>query len=167
MAAAGPFVRVIQHRMRAYYLPLAAGALLVVSAFLPWVMHAGEGLGGMPSASGVWVLALGVATMVLASLSVATRRNSRHPLLVVGLLALAVEFLAWQWLHRSVSEQAWANAQASAIVRGGAPAAPGATTPGAGLYLGIAASIVIVLFGLTIVVKGASRPYAPPEDDVE
>ncbi len=165
--AAGPFARVANHRMRAYYLPLAAGALLVVSAFLPWVVHAGEGIGGMPSASGLWVLALGVATMILASLSVMTRKNSRHPLLVLGLVALAVEFLAWQWLQRSVSEQAWANAQASAIVRGGAAAAPGATTPGAGLYLGIAASIVVVLFGLTIVVKKAGRPYAPPEDDVE
>lgn len=165
--AAGPIARVTNHRMRAYYLPLAAGALLVVSAFLPWVVHAGEGIGGMPSASGLWILALGVATMILALLSVLTRKNSRHPLLVVGLVALAVEFLAWQWLQRSVSEQAWANAQASAIVRGGAAAAPGATTPGAGLYLGIAASIVVVLFGMTIVVKKAGRPYAPPEDDVE
>jgi hypothetical protein len=153
--------------MRAYYLPLAAGAVLAVSAFLPWVVHAGEGLGGLPSASALWVLALGVAAMILAALSVATRKNSRHPLLVVGLVALAVEFLAWQWLQRSVSEQAWASAQASAIVRGGLAAPPGATTPGAGLYLGIAASAVIVLFGLTIVLKKASRPYAPPEDDVE
>lgn len=167
MAQAGPIARIAHHRMRAYYLPLAAGALLVVSAFLPWVMHAGQGLGGMPSASGLWILALGVAAMILASLSVITRKNSRHPLLVVGLVALAVEFLAWQWLQRSVSEQAWANAQASAIVRGGAAAAPGPTTAGSGLYLGIAASIVIVLFGLTIVVRKAARPYAPPEDDVE
>jgi hypothetical protein len=43
---------------------------------------------------------------------------------------------------------------------------PGATTAGAGLYLGVVAAIVIVLFGLTIVVKKASSLYAAPEDDI-
>ncbi|MGH9346776.1 MAG: hypothetical protein ACRD26_05860 [Vicinamibacterales bacterium] len=160
------FAELRRHRMRAYYLPLAAGALLAASAFLPWVMHAGVGVGGVPAASALWVLALGVAAMVLAALSVVTRKNSRHPLLVVGLVALAVEFLAWQWMQRSVAEQAWASAQASAIVAGGRARAVGETTIGAGLYLGIAAASAIVLFGLTIVFKQASRPYAPPEDDV-
>lgn len=155
-----------QHRMRAYYLPLAAGALLAVSAFLPWVMQGDVGVGGVPAASALWILALGVAAMVLASLSVVTRKNSRHPLLLVGLVALAIEFLAWRWMQRTVAEQAWASAQASAILAGGRARAVGETSIGAGLYLGIAASIVIVLFGLTIVIKQASSPYAPPEDDV-
>lgn len=166
MAHAGLFAQLRSHRMRAYYLPFVAGALLVVSAFLPWVVHGGVGLGGMPAASALWILALGVAAMILAALSVLTRKNSRHPLLLVGLVALAIEFLAWQWLQRSVAEQAWASAQARAIIEGGRAAAPGATTIGSGLYLGIAASIVIVLFGLTIVVKKAATPYAAPEDDV-
>ncbi len=152
--------------MRAYYLPLAAGALLAVSAFLPWVVHAGVGLGAAPSPPALWILALGVAAMVLASLSVVTRKNSRHPLLLVGLVALAIEFLAWQWMRQSVAEQAWASAQAAAIVAGGSAAPVGDPAIGAGLYLGIAASIVLVLFGLTIVVKQASGPYAQPEDDV-
>ena len=154
------------HRMRAYYLPFAAGALLVVSAFLPWVVHAGIGVGGVPSASALWILGLGIVAMVLAFLSVITRKNSRHPLLLVGLLALAIEFLAWQWMDRAITEQAWASAQARAIVEGGRALTPGATTAGAGLYLGIVASTVIVLFGLTIVVKRASQLYAPPEDDI-
>jgi hypothetical protein len=152
--------------MRAYYVPFAAGAALAVSAFLPGVMHAGIGVGGVPSASALWVAVLGLLAMILASLSVVTRKNSRHPLLLVGLTALAIEFLSWQWLRRSVSEQAWASAQASAIVNGSPAIEPGATTAGPGLYLGVAASIAIVLFGLTIVVKKAGRPYAPPEDDV-
>jgi hypothetical protein len=152
--------------MRAYYLPLVAGALLVASAFLPWIVHGGVGFGGFPSASGLWILALGLAAMLLATLSVITRKNSRHPLLLVGLVALAVEFLAWQWMQRSVSEQAWASANAAAIVAGGRAASVAQTRLGPGLYLGIPAAIVIVLFGLTIVVKKAASPYAPPEDDV-
>jgi hypothetical protein len=152
--------------MRAYYLPFAAGALMAVSAFLPWVMIGGVGVGGVPSASALWILALGMAAMVLAALSVITRKNSRHPLLVVGLVALAIEFLAWQWMRRSVSEQAWASAEAAAIVAGGRPAAIGATSVGAGIYLGVVSASVIILFGLTIVLKRVSRPYAPPEDDV-
>jgi hypothetical protein len=155
-----------RHRMRAYYVPLAAGGLLAVSAFLPWVVHGGIGVGGVPAASALWILGLGVMAMTLASLSVVTRKNSRHPLLLVGLVALAIEFLAWQWMRRSLAEQAWANAQARAIVEGGLAPAPGSTTVGAGIYLGVTAAIVIVLFGLTIVFKKASRPYAPPEDDI-
>src|SRR5688572_9570940 len=152
--------------MRAYYLPFVAGALLVVSAFLPWVVIGGVGVGGVPAASARWILALGVAAMILASLSVMTRKNSRHPLLLIGLVALAIEFLAWQWMQRSVAEQAWASANAAAIVAGGSVATVGNPSVGAGIYLGVAAAIVIVLFGLTIVIRKVSRPYASPEDDV-
>jgi hypothetical protein len=160
------FTQFRQHRMRAYYLPFAAGALLVVSAFLPWVVIGDIGVGGVPAASALWILGLGIAAMILASLSVVTRKNSRHPLLLVGLVALAIEFLAWQWMERSVAEQAWASAHAAAIVAGGTAGAVGAPSVGAGIYLGVAASTVIVLFGLTIVLKKVSRPYAPPQDDV-
>ena len=166
MAHVGRFTQFRQHRMRAYYLPFTAGGLLAVSAFLPWVMHGGVGLGGVPAASALWILGLGLAAMILAFLSVITRKNSRHPLLLVGLVALAIEFLAWQWMRRSVAEQAWASAQASAIVDGGPARQVGVTSMGAGLYLGVAASFVLVLFGLTIVIKKASTPYAPPEDEV-
>jgi len=39
---------------------------------------------------------------------------------------------------------------------------------GIGIYLGLAASAALVVFGLTIVVKRASQVYvvAPPDDDV-
>jgi hypothetical protein len=160
------FAEILSHRMRAYFLPLLAGGVLTVSAFLPWVVHGGIGVGGVPSTSALWILFLGLAAMLLASLSVITRKNSRHPLLLVGLVALAIYFLAWQWMSRSLAEQAWASAQARAIVEGGTAVQPGTTTVGAGLYLGVAASVVIVLFGLTIVVKKAGSVYAPPDDDV-
>lgn len=160
------FAEIRHHRMRVYYLPFVAGALLAGSAFLPWIVHAGVGIGGVPSTAALWILALGLAAMLLAGLSVATRKNSRHPLLLVGLVALAIEFLGWQWMRRSVAEQAWASAQASAIIAGSRPPAVGETTIGAGLYVGILAATAIVLFGLTIIVKSAPRPYAPPEDDI-
>jgi hypothetical protein len=163
---AGPLARVVHHRMRAYFVPLAAGGVLVVSAFLPSVVHGGTRVGGLPSVSAFWILGLGVAAMLLASLSVVTRKNSRHPLLLVGLASLAIEFLGWQWLRRAVAEQAWASSQAAAIVAGGTAPAPGVTTAGSGVYAGVAASIVIVLFGLTIVIKKAGSAYAVPEDDV-
>jgi hypothetical protein len=51
-------------------------------------------------------------------------------------------------------------------VAGGDAATVGRTSMGIGLYVGIAASLVITFFGLTIVVKQAGRPYAPPEDDL-
>ena len=154
-----------RHRMRAYYLPFAAGLLLFVSAFLPRVVHGGIGMGGVPSMSALWVLALGAAAMLLAALSVMTRKNSRHPLLLVGLIALGIEFLGWQWMAHAVTEQAWASAQATAIVEGREAALPAATSAGIGLYLGLTAAVVLVLFGLTIVVKNVANPYAAPEDE--
>jgi hypothetical protein len=156
-----------RHRMRAYYLPFVAGAVLTVSAFLPLLVHGEAWIGGVPAMPALWILALGLAAMVLAALSVITRKNSRHPLLLVGLVALAIEFLAWQWMDRAVAEQAWASAEAQAIIEGGRANRQPQTTIGAGLYLGLIAAIVIVGFGLTIVVRKVATPYAPPEDDVE
>jgi hypothetical protein len=39
------------------------------------------------------------------------------------------------------------------------------TSVGSGIYAGFAASTVLVLFGLTIVVKRVQSPYAPPDED--
>jgi hypothetical protein len=122
-----------RHRMRAYYVPFAAGLLLFVSSFLPRLVHGGVGLGRVPSMSALWLLALGLAAMVLAALSVITRKNSRHPLLLVGLIALGIEFLGWQWMAHAVTEQAWASSQATAIVEGRAAVVPAATAAGPGL----------------------------------
>jgi hypothetical protein len=151
--------------MRAYYVPLSAGIVLILSAFLPWMFLGETRVGGVPDPAGFWVLGLGVLAVTLAVLSLWTRKNSRHPLLVVGLAAFAVTFLGYQWLSRSVRETAWARAQAEAIVNSTPVQAPPATAVGMGIYLGVAASVVLVLFGLTIVIKKTPRAYAVSEDD--
>jgi len=154
--------------MRAYLIPLAAGVALATSAFLPWVVVGSLSLRGVPGIAGLWVLGLGVLSAVLATLSLITRRNSRHPLLVVGLAAFGIMYLSLQIMPRLAGENALTVAQAFAIVEnrpvGSAPIA----RPGAGIYLGLAASAVLVAFGLTIVIKRASQPYvnADPNDDV-
>ena len=160
------FARVIRHRMRVYYLPLAAGVVLAVSAFMPRVRLGEVAVGGVPAMSALSILALGIVAMVLASLSVITRKNSRHPLLLVGLIALAIEFLGWQWMEHSVVEQAWASAQATAIVNGEKAVEPASTTRALGLYLGVTSAAIITAFGLTIVVKQVTTPYATPDDDL-
>ena len=108
--------------------------------------------------------------MLLAVLSLITRKNSRHPLLVVGLLSLGIMFLSWRIMPRQAGERASTLAQAFAIVDGfgNEKPEPVASSAGSGIYLGMGASLALVLFGLTIVVKTVSRPYdvADLNDDV-
>ncbi len=125
----------------------------------------GRGLGGVPSAAGLWVLGLGLLAVVLASLSIITRRNSRHPLLLVGLAAFAILLLGEKYLERSASDQIWARRQAESIVRGTSPVDVSPPAMGVGAYVGLAASSLIAVFGLTIVVKQVAKPYAESEDD--
>jgi steroid 5-alpha reductase family enzyme len=156
--------------MRGYIVPLVAGVALTVSAFLPWVIVGEVTRRGVPDVWALWVAGLGVLAAVLATLSMITRKNSRHPLLVVGLCALAIMFLAWRIVPRTVEEGARTWAQAVAIADG--VSASSASNPhalvGSGIYLGLGAAVALVLFGLTIVVKRASRPYVveSPDDDV-
>ena len=165
MSLGAALSRAARHRMRGYYIAIAAGLVLMVSAFLPWVQVGDTALRGVPDPGGLWVLGLGAVAVILASLSVYTRRNSRHPLLLVGLTALGIFFLAYNWMERSARERAWARTQAVAIVdQVEAPAMP-VTSIGIGIYIGLAASLVLVLFGLTIVVRRVQSPYAPPDLD--
>ena len=156
--------------MRAYFVPFIAGVALFVSAFLPWVIVGGFVRRGVPDVWALWVAGLGVIAATLAFLSLMTRKNSRHPLLVVGLVALGITFLASRIVPRSVQQQAQTWSQAVAIADG-LPARdaqqPDALT-GSGIYVGIGASAVLVLFGLTIVIKRASTPYlvSDLDDDV-
>ena len=157
--------RIVHHRMRAYYIPIAAGVVLMVSSFLPWMFLGEMKIGGVPDPAGFWILGLGVTAVTLAGLSIWTRKNSRHPILVVGLAAFGITFLGYQWLSRSVRETAWARSQAQAIVENVPARDPEATAAGLGIYLGMASSVVLIGFGLTIVIKKVPRPYATPEDD--
>jgi hypothetical protein len=151
--------------MRAYYFPAAAGILLIVSSFLPWLLIGDVSLGGVPDAAGWSILVLGAIAILLAALSIWTRKNSRHPLLLVGLAAFATLFLGYQWMSRSVRDSAWAQAQARAIVNDVPADAAPETAIGPGIYLGLAAATVLVLFGLTIVVKRVPHAYAVSQDD--
>jgi hypothetical protein len=160
------FDAVVHHRMRAYYLPMAAGVSLIVSAFLPWIVVGGTlKLGGVPDAAGLWILSLGVLAVVLAALSVWTRKNSRHPLLMVGLTALGIIYLAYGLMKRTVAEQTWAIAEALRITGEVPTAVVPATRIGPGIYVGFAASAVLVLFGLTIVFKKVPSPYVKEDDE--
>ena len=154
--------------MRAYFAPLVAGIALVISAFLPWV-HIGDlVLNGLSEMSALWLIGLGVLATVLATLSLITRRNSRHPLLVIGLVALGIAFLNWRILPRMALERALTRWQAVAIVEGAPIGAAPEARVGVGIYLGLIASLVIVSFGLTIIVKRATTAYAitTTDDDV-
>ena len=154
--------------MRGYFIPLAAGVVLTISAFLPWVIVDGVVRKGIPDVTGLWIAGLGALAAVFAMLSLITRKNSRHPLLVVGLAAFGIMFLAWRVLPRLVGEQALTVSQAIAIVDNTPPGAPPTTLVGSGIYVGLVAAATLVGFGLTIVVKRAAKPYvlAEPDDDV-
>jgi hypothetical protein len=153
--------------MRAYIVPLVAGLALAVSAFLPWV-HIGEvHLSGVPDTTALWIVALGLLAAVLATLSLITRKNSRHPLLLIGLVALGLMFLSWRLAPRAVAERALTRSQALAIVENTPVASAPLAIAGIGIYLGLVAAGAIVGFGLTIVIKRAARPYiVEPDDDV-
>jgi hypothetical protein len=155
--------------MRAYFVPLAAGIALAVSAFLPWVIVGNVAIAGVPDVEALWVAGLGALAAVLALLSLITRKNSRHPLLIIGLFALGITFLSWRIMPSTAGERASTLAQAVAIVDDAPLGLAPVADVGIGIYLGLAASCVLVAFGLTIVVKRASQPYivAPPDDDVE
>ena len=154
--------------MRAYFIPLAAGVALAASAFLPWVVVAGVPIRGVPGVAALWVLGLGALSLTLATLSLITRKNSRHPLLVIGLCALGITYLSLRILPRLAGENALTVAQAFAIVENRAIDSAPTAEAGLGIYVGLASSAVLVAFGLTIVIKRASQPYAnaDPNDDV-
>src|SRR5882672_7544799 len=156
---------IFQPGMRVYFVPLTAGVVLVASAFLPWVVVAGTSMAGIPDVAALWVAGLGGLAAVLAMLSLVTRKNSRHPLLIIGLFALGITFLSWRILPRAAGERATTMAQAFAIVDDLPVAAAPVAIVGIGIYLGLAASCALVAFGLTIIVKRASTVYvvAPPD----
>jgi hypothetical protein len=151
--------------MRGYFVPFSAGVALAVSACLPWVVVAGVSIRGVPDVPALWVLGLGAIAAVLALLSLITRRNSRHPLLIVGLFALGIMLLSWRIVPQMAGERALTISQAFAIVEDKPMGAAPNAAVGSGIYLGLASSAVLVAFGLTIVLKRVSQPYLPEEKD--
>lgn len=155
--------------MRGYIIPQVAGVVLAVSAFLPWVHVSDITLAGYPDMLALWIIGLGALATVLATLSLITRKNSRHPLLVIGLAALGIMILSWRIMPIAVGDRALTLTQARSIVNETPQEAAPVASVGLGIYLGLFASAAISLFGLTIVVKRVARPYAivSPDDDVE
>jgi hypothetical protein len=151
--------------MRAYIIPLVAGLVLAASAFLPWIIVGDVSISGFPDMMALWIVGLGVIASVLATLSLWTRKNSRHPLLVVGLVALGIMFLSWRLMPRVMNDRALTRSQALAIVEDTPVQAAPKAAVGIGIYLGLVASVAIVGFGLTIVVRRAATPYAVDVDD--
>src|SRR3984893_11802802 len=149
--------------MRAYLIPLVAGVALAASAFLPWVVVGEDSLKGFPDTIALWVVGLGAVAAILSALSLITRKNSRHPLLLVGLVALGLMFLSWRIMPRTIADRALIRSQALAIVGDTTMGAAPATLVGIGIYLGLGAALVLVCFGLTIIVKRVSQPYVAPE----
>jgi hypothetical protein len=151
--------------MRGYFVPFTAGIALLVSTFLPWVVVGEVSMTGVPDVAALWAAGLGAIAAVLAMLSLITRRNSRHPLLIVGLFALGIMFLSWRIMPQTAGERALTVSQAFAIVEDRPMGAAPIAAVGSGIYLGLASSAVLVAFGLTIVLKRVSQPYLPEEKD--
>ena len=103
--------------------------------------------------------------VVLATLSLITRKNSRHPLLLVGLTAFGILFVGQQFLERAATEEAWAVAQATEIIVGRPITEPQVPLTGIGAYVGLTASAVLILFGLTIIVSRVADSYPESEND--
>jgi len=151
--------------MRAYFIPLVAGAVLASSAFLPWIIVGGVKMSGVPDVAALWAAGLGTLAVVLAALSLVTRKNSRHPLLIIGLFALGIMFLSWRIMPRTAGERALTISQAFAIVENTPMTSAPVADVGIGIYLGLVASAVLVAFGLTIVVRRVAQPYVVPDPD--
>src|SRR5437867_12013305 len=66
------FTAIFRPGMRVYFVPLAAGIVLAVSAFLPWVIVGGVPSRGVPDTAGLWIAGLGVGAALLALLSLIT-----------------------------------------------------------------------------------------------
>ena len=156
---------IVRHPMRAYYWPISSGLLLGSSTFMPWMTVGDQHYGGIPDVTALWIFGLAVLVVTLGGLSIVTRKNSRHPLLLVGLFAFGILFLAEQLMERTAAQQSWAASQARAIVAGGRAAPTAEPAMASGTYLGLAASTMITLFGLTVMVSRAPQIYAEAEDD--
>ena len=116
----------------------------------------------------MWVAGLGALAAVLALLSLITRTNSRHPLLIIGLFALGITFLSWRIMPRAAGERAstMRRRSRSSPKRRWAPSrSPRSASASMWAW---SPPPLLVGFGLTIVVKRAGQAYvvASPDDDV-
>ena len=74
-------------------------------------------------------------------------------------------FLSWRIIPQTAGDRALTISQAFAIVEGTPMGAAPYAAVGVGIYLGMVAASVLVLFGLTIVFKRVAQPYAVADKD--
>ena len=149
--------------MRAYYIPAAAGVLLIVSAFVPWMIAGDVSLGGVPDPAGWWILGLGVSAVLLSGLSLWTRKNSRHPLLLVGLAAIRDHVSRIPVDVPHAQGLGVGSSSGARDCRECPGRRPTGNLDGHGHLSRPRPAAVVLLFGLTIVVKRAPRAYAEDE----
>ena len=133
---------------RPYYLAVVGSAALAAAAFLPWLRLGDIGLVGIPDPAGFFVLALGVLGLLLSLSSIATRRDTRPALVLVGLAGLTTLAVVWVTGPGTIADRAQARAEAVALVDN-VPVQPVPPVGvGVGLLLGLAGAATIAAAGL-------------------
>jgi hypothetical protein len=127
-----------------------AGAVAVgLCVFLPWVRIGDVALAGIPDPAGLFVLALGVGCVIVTLVSWALRRQLPFVVMLAGVAVLTTLSVVWRTAPRSVAERAQARAQAVALVDN-VPLQPvPPVRVGAGVYVGMAGGVVLLLAGLS------------------
>ena len=141
--------------MRAYYIPAAAGVLLVVSAFLPWMSVGDVTLGGVPDTGRAVDSRTRRSWPCFSPASASGRARIRGIRCCSSASSRSRScFSVTNGWRATVRDSAWAQAQARAIVdnvpAGAAPADQQSARASISESL---AAIVLVGFGLTIVIK--------------
>jgi len=132
----------------AFSLGLLASAVLLVSAFLPW-LHLGDvGLAGVPDPAGYFVAVTGAVGLLLSGVGLTARRDTRQLLGLAGLAGVTTLLAVWLTGPATVASRALAHAEALALVDHVAMQPPPPVRVGVGLLVGLAASAGLVVVGV-------------------
>jgi hypothetical protein len=118
------------------------------SSFLPWLRIGEVGLPGISDPAGYFVLGLGAVGALLSLVGLATARNTKHGLVLVGLAGLTTLVVVWFSGAATIADRAQARAEAVAIVDN-VPVSPvPAVHAATGLVLGLAGAAAAAAVGL-------------------
>ena len=130
-------------------LPLVASLALAASTFLPWLRLGDVGLAGVPDPAGFFVLALGVAGVVLSAMRMFARRDTRRWLMLVGMAGLTALIVVWRTGPTTIADRAQAHAEAVALVDNVPMQPVPAVHIGVGVLLGLVSAAAILAAGLS------------------
>ena len=136
---------------------LAASVVLAGSTFLPWLRLGDVGLAGVPDPAGYFVLGLGVAGVILTVAGRLARRSLHHAFMLLGLAGLTTLVVVWRIGPSTIADRAQAHAEAVALVNNVAAQPVPPVTVGPGLWLGLAASVVLAALGLSRALRSGQR----------